>query len=93
MKRALSIVAIASLLVGCGPTVSEICDNLESSCPEIGSDCEDDGEALEDWASDSDCATIFDDYLACLDHASCDWRQECGEERNAIAECVGRLPD
>lgn len=92
MSRSSLGLVLAAMLAGCGPTVGQVCEDLERSCPELGSDCEDDGDDLDDLASDRGCENLFDDYLGCLSVASCDWRLECGEEREAISECVGGLP-
>lgn len=92
MSRVLMLAAAMTLL-GCGPTVSDICNGLEAHCPGTGSDCEEDGDELSDLAGEEGCDDQFDAYIDCLDTASCEWRDECAVERDNIDNCVGGLPD
>ena len=91
--RLLVAMAIALACVSCGPTVEDICEDLQT-CPDlVGADCVDDGELLEEEASDADCDDEFSDYLDCLDQSGCDWRDGCADSRDRITDCVGGLPD
>lgn len=82
---------LGSMAVGCGPTVSGVCDDLDDECDGFIpiDDCRDDGHRLEDLAETVGCENGFEAYLDCLDAAVCDWQDACLDVRADLDECIG----
>lgn len=83
---------VSGALLGCGPTVEDVCERLSKTCSDVSPiDCVDDGKALEALASERHCAT-FGDYLRCVDENLCAADEPCADLRAELSSCVGGFP-
>lgn len=89
MKRAL----LALLLIGCAPSVEDVCEDLAEECEDVSRGaCIEGGNEVLGRAVEAGCEDTFDDYLDCVADAECGWRG-CDGTLELLEECVGTFPD
>jgi len=87
-------VALAALVMGCGHSVKDVCEDLADKCDTVTLDeCTSDGNVLEEQAKSHGCDDVFDNYLDCVADQRCSFRAGCTAERAALEKCAGQFPD
>ena len=84
---------VATLGMGCGNNVEDICQELDDQCAEFPrKECVEDGNSRQSTAEARGCDDEFDVYLDCVSNARCLFRTSCMQERATLEKCAGAFP-
>jgi hypothetical protein len=84
---------VATLGIGCGNTVKDVCEDLSDKCAGVPRDeCIEDGDQRQSTAEARGCDDAFDAYLDCVSNARCTWKISCKQERDTLESCAGAFP-
>lgn len=93
MKARIAAITLGLVLTACGISAEDVCNRLGDECAGVPKDeCIADGENVESAAEDAGCEDQLDEYLECVDDASCDWLSACAGEKDRLNACMGPFP-
>jgi hypothetical protein len=84
---------LALSLLGCAPSLEEVCTELAEDCESFeGLNCLNGGHEVQSRAIEAGCEDAFNEYLDCVSDSGCGW-SFCDATQRELEACVGPFPD